>query len=163
MTNQMVDIRAMSNEFAEFLKRLNEKGLTFSLTYNLRARENMEDVPSEYLIANREIGSGKRYGLVRDSGASSRVLSLFSGNGDQPEEELRQRPEDQPLPVPGDRPVLPEVIKDLEKRQAIGIKRYGTELYTRNGRNALQDVYEELLDGVQYLKQYLMEAEDGTR
>ena len=53
--------------------------------------------------------------------------------------------------------VLPKVIDDLKDRDAKGRKEYGCSLHTDNGRNALQDAYEEALDLSIYLKQALME------
>jgi len=50
-----------------------------------------------------------------------------------------------------------EVMRDLHSRKVMGIKKYGTPLQPHNGRNALQDAYEEALDLCCYLKQKLME------
>lgn len=49
------------------------------------------------------------------------------------------------------------VIGDITLRREVGIKRYGTPLQPNNGRNALQDAYEEALDLAMYLKQLLVE------
>jgi hypothetical protein len=53
--------------------------------------------------------------------------------------------------------VFPELIKDIEARNQLGMKTYHRPLTTFNGRNALLDVYEEMLDACVYLKQRLME------
>ncbi len=53
--------------------------------------------------------------------------------------------------------VTDAVIKDMNERREIGIKEYGTELLPNNGRDALQDAYEEMLDGACYLKQKMIE------
>jgi len=68
---------------------------------------------------------------------------------------------EQPLPEhdQDSKPVFPEVIKDIEARMAQGIRTYGKALHTFNGRSALQDLYEELLDSTVYIKQILMELE----
>ncbi|MGE4544194.1 MAG: hypothetical protein AB7D06_08795 [Pedobacter sp.] len=66
----------------------------------------------------------------------------------------------QPMSRQGRQNVLPEVIKDLEARTAVGITKYGTQLQTHNGRDALIDAYQESLDQVQYLKQVLMERDN---
>lgn len=51
---------------------------------------------------------------------------------------------------------------DLEARREFGIKRYGSELKTHNGRSALTDLYQELLDACQYAAQdYLEKPETG--
>ncbi|WP_051327187.1 hypothetical protein [Desulfatibacillum aliphaticivorans] len=53
--------------------------------------------------------------------------------------------------------VLPEVIKDLEARIQVGIKKYGEPLTTHNGRDALLDAYQEVLDLAVYMKQEILE------
>lgn len=55
--------------------------------------------------------------------------------------------------------VLPEVMKDLEARIHIGIRKYGEPLTTHNGRDALLDAYQEALDLAVYLKQAILERE----
>lgn len=61
-------------------------------------------------------------------------------------------------PIPNkEEHVVNQVMYDLHKRKVFGIKKYGTPLQPNNGRDALQDAYEEALDLVQYLKQRLME------
>lgn len=59
--------------------------------------------------------------------------------------------------------VTAAVIADIKLREAKGIAKYGTSLYTYNNRNALQDLYEELLDACQYLKQLLLEQEANDK
>ncbi len=53
--------------------------------------------------------------------------------------------------------VVDEVIKDLKKRKKEGKRKYGTYLQPFNGRDALQDLLEELYDASVYLKQFMME------
>lgn len=75
-------------------------------------------------------------------------------------ETLRQRPEDQPLPVPNDRPQVADlVIADIESRRQLGVRRYGTPLQPHNGRDALRDAYEEALDLAHYLCQAIWERD----
>lgn len=50
-----------------------------------------------------------------------------------------------------------QVIADIIARRDVGIERYGTALQPNNGRNALLDAYEEVLDLAMYLKQRLVE------
>ena len=64
----------------------------------------------------------------------------------------------QPQPTKGQKEVLPELIKDLRKRQKTGKVKYGTNLKTNNGRDALIDAYQEACDLAMYLKQKLMEG-----
>lgn len=58
--------------------------------------------------------------------------------------------------------VLPEVMKDLEARIQIGIKKYGEPLTTHNGRDSLLDAYQEALDLSVYLKQAILERSPGA-
>lgn len=65
---------------------------------------------------------------------------------------------DQPPPTPNKNPsVWLNVIQDMFGRNAIGIERYGTPLQPFNGRNSIQDIYEELLDACVYMKQKMIE------
>lgn len=56
-------------------------------------------------------------------------------------------------------PIVDLVIKDLKARKQLGKRRYGVFLQPMNGRDALQDLAEELMDGILYLKQYMIEQE----
>lgn len=51
---------------------------------------------------------------------------------------------------------------ELEARAAVGVQTYGTRLMSYNGRDALQDAHEEILDALAYLWQAWMERRDGT-
>ena len=55
--------------------------------------------------------------------------------------------------------VLHKVVNDLLGRSRSGIETYGTLLKTHNGRDALQDAYEEALDLCMYLAQVIMERD----
>lgn len=59
-------------------------------------------------------------------------------------------------------PVVNQVMVDLHGRKVLGIKKYGTPLQANNGRNALQDAYEEALDLACYLKQRLLEEKSSS-
>lgn len=48
---------------------------------------------------------------------------------------------------------------DMRERDATGRARYGTPLQPFNGRRALVDAYQELLDAAVYLRQHLYELE----
>ena len=52
------------------------------------------------------------------------------------------------------------VIKDLRGRERLGQAKYGRPLLPHDGRDSLLDLYEELLDAVQYIKKYMMEVGD---
>lgn len=80
----------------------------------------------------------------------------------KPEREGREG-DTQPMPKPADGPIMHElVIADLQSRLDVGIKRYGQPLRAFNGRDPLQDLYEELLDACVYLRQ-LMEESSSRR
>jgi hypothetical protein len=51
------------------------------------------------------------------------------------------------------------VIDDLTVRLQVGIQRYGTPLQPHNGRDALRDLYEELLDACCYVRQAIAERD----
>lgn len=89
-------------------------------------------------------------------------------------------PASQPQPAPtrerASAPVLPDVIHDAEllgsdqlsaavradliERADAGVKKYGTPLMTHNGRDALWDFYQEMLDAIMYARQEEMETPD---
>lgn len=76
------------------------------------------------------------------------------------QEPTKQRPGDQPLPVVNDEVSIQDrVIADIERRKAIGLERYGTLLQPFNGRDVLQDLYEELMDALMYVKQAMVERD----
>jgi len=45
----------------------------------------------------------------------------------------------------------------MKARRKMGIEKYGTPLQPNNGRNALIDAYQEVLDLAVYLKQKIIE------
>lgn len=64
----------------------------------------------------------------------------------------------QQAPVPNvSRPIADILCEDIQRRAEHGQRKYGTKLQAHNGRNALQDAYEEALDLCHYLKQRLIE------
>lgn len=68
---------------------------------------------------------------------------------------------DQPPPAPNERPHIADlVIADIQERKRLGIERYGVALQPHNGRDALVDLYQELLDGAKYARQKIEERDD---
>lgn len=68
----------------------------------------------------------------------------------------------EPPPKPNSsQPVWELVMQDMFERNEFGKAKYGTPLQAHNGRNALKDAYEEVLDLAVYLKQRIVE--DGPR
>lgn len=75
--------------------------------------------------------------------------------------EIRDPDRDQQLPAPNNGPSVHDmVIEDLEERRQFGIRKYGYALQPGNGRDALLDAYEEVLDQVLYLRQLRAEKAD---
>lgn len=69
-----------------------------------------------------------------------------------------RRGESQPLPTRNNSVDIQSlVIGDVMRRRQLGIERYGTPVQAHNGRNALLDLYEELIDAAVYCKQLLVE------
>lgn len=67
---------------------------------------------------------------------------------------------EQPQPTINDNPILQElVMQDMAKRLELGIERYGTGLQADNGRDMLQDAYEEALDLCVYLRGIMYERD----
>jgi hypothetical protein len=66
----------------------------------------------------------------------------------------------EPMPVEGDQVIVDAVIADHRERAEFGKKKYGKYLQSNNGRNALVDLYQELMDGSLYVKQALVEYDD---
>lgn len=66
----------------------------------------------------------------------------------------------QPLPEVNDNPFIQDlVIQDIKERKAMGERKYGTALQAGNGRDMLQDAYEEVLDLAVYLRGCIEEQE----
>lgn len=61
-------------------------------------------------------------------------------------------------PIPNELPQIADlVIADINKRRQHGIQTYGVPLQPMNGRDAMVDLYEELLDGAHYIRQRIEE------
>lgn len=65
----------------------------------------------------------------------------------------------QPEPIGGGDVVGDLVLEDLRERMEFGRSRYGTYLRTNNGRDALKDLYEELIDATLYVRQLIAERD----
>jgi hypothetical protein len=93
------------------------------------------------------------------------------------ESQLRERPGDQPLPVPNDGPSMHDLVcKDVEgwpaprpeieairtlmiERKRLGLQRYGSLLQAGNGRSWQRDLREELADAAVYARTGLEELD----
>jgi hypothetical protein len=56
---------------------------------------------------------------------------------------------------------LEHIAEDIEARIRLGEKKYGTRLKSHNGRDAMLDLYQEILDGCNYAKQLVIENKVG--
>jgi hypothetical protein len=66
---------------------------------------------------------------------------------------------EQQMPIVNDRLSIQSMVRaDLERREQVGIERYGTPLQAFNGRDAARDLYEELLDAACYSRQLIEET-----
>lgn len=66
----------------------------------------------------------------------------------------------EPTPYKSELPIIHDLVsEDLYSRLELGIKTYKTPLQPHNGRDALRDVYEELLDAACYIRQALYERD----
>lgn len=70
---------------------------------------------------------------------------------------MNKASEHQPAPQPGQQVVGDVVLADIRARMEVGHERYGTYLQTHNGRSALWDLYQELLDACMYIRQHIAE------
>lgn len=50
-------------------------------------------------------------------------------------------------------PIWELVIQDMKERDQAGRRKYGTPLQASNGRDALVDLYQELMDACVYIRQ----------
>jgi hypothetical protein len=86
------------------------------------------------------------------------ITTVMSEANRQPAQANASHPTTQPAPTPNDStPIADLVIDDLLERKRIGIERYSVPLQAHNGRDALIDAYEEILDLTIYLRQVIEE------
>ena len=64
-----------------------------------------------------------------------------------------------PIETAGSRDVFARIAGEFAERNAKGVETYGRTLMTFNGRDALRDAREEVLDTYVYLTQLAMEIE----
>lgn len=95
-------------------------------------------------------------GSIRDCLAPGCYLPR-SGRGSLTPEEVWV---EQGMPVPNDGVSIQSLVRDdLIRREQVGISRYGTSLQAGNGRDALRDLYEELMDATCYIRQLIEERD----
>lgn len=68
--------------------------------------------------------------------------------------------QDQPAPVHNNLPAVWQLVRqDMIERDQLGRERYGVPLQPHNGRDALVDAYQEILDAAVYLRQAIYERD----
>jgi hypothetical protein len=60
------------------------------------------------------------------------------------------------------KPTWDLVIEDMKARDNTGFLKYGRRLTPNNGRDSLQDAYEEALDLAVYLKNTMIERDNAS-
>ena len=66
-------------------------------------------------------------------------------------------PEPMPVRGPGGVEIAPLVIADMKARDEMGREKYGGPLVTNDGRDSLNDLYQEILDAAVYCKKLELE------
>lgn len=70
----------------------------------------------------------------------------------------------EPKPIKNDYPAVWDlVIADIQNRDRFGEAKYKTRLQPFNGRNVLVDLYQEMLDGIVYIRQLIYEQENQAK
>lgn len=105
-----------------------------------------------------------RGGFVAAMNADGELVKIADVDEDgnvTPVGRAKTEPEDQPLPIAhDDQPFIHDTVaNEVLARGRLGERRYGTRLQPFNGRRALQDAYEEVLDAAVYLRQEISERE----
>lgn len=87
--------------------------------------------------------------------ARSKPIPMSTLGPEATEREMREAilGAQQPEPTPTDEPSAHDlVIADMAARKKFGLAKYGSLLQASNGRDNLQDLYEELLDACVYIR-----------
>jgi len=127
--------------------------------------ENAKQAPPEDRFASMRSLAADAKNIEETTTAHNQTYRTFSPPKDT-----------QPAPKKNDRrPVWDMVLQDVEAildsrivtndmraRDELGEKRYGTRLQAFNGRIALKDAYEEILDFCAYMRQYIAECQDRS-
>lgn len=71
--------------------------------------------------------------------------------------DTRDPERDQPAPMPGKVNIPQYLIQAIAEREHYGITKYGRPLQSHNGRNPMIDLWEELMDALNYTTQVLVE------
>ena len=84
----------------------------------------------------------------------------YEKHRDNCKKKRNQLVEPEPMPTVNENPFVWElVMADMRSRDDFGKEKYGTRLQGFNGRDALKDAYQEILDAAVYLRQMLYERD----
>jgi len=74
--------------------------------------------------------------------------------------EVHRLSDPEPAPTKNNLPAVWDlVITDMQSRDQFGLDKYKTRLQPHNGRDALVDVYQEILDAAVYIRQLIYERD----
>lgn len=131
-----------------------------------RSVENQLALVKEWLLEHigqeLEVVAHKDFAMIELW--DDRAIRVMTNTGERCCEVLNNKIKDQPPPTPkSSTPIWDLVIQDMQQRDQVGRERYGTPLQAFNGRDALVDLYQELLDAVVYCRQLIEEREEETK
>jgi len=84
----------------------------------------------------------------------NKINDIFKSDDEEP------ATQQQPTPCGNGNEIHDLLIEDIRKRKELGKQKYGEPLRAFNGRNALVDAYQEILDLAVYLRQWIEEREE---
>lgn len=106
------------------------------------------DTPDPRVVAGEQITVEGDFEIQR----AEPVLADEVRSSQDQYDKSHDRPEDQPMPVPNDRPTAHAILMAfIQARLDLGIQRYGTGLQPFNGRDSARDSIEEGVDLLVYL------------
>jgi len=85
-------------------------------------------------------------------------IEALTSERDQLRAEVRALKERKEEPM--SKPIFERVIDKMRRRAAAGLETYGEPLRAHNGRNAMQDFQDEMLDAAHYAEQHIEEVAD---
>lgn len=156
----------MARQQQEHAAMVDKAQLAYDMSSGLvmeAVREGYADPPSVHLYqeaGGQTPGECRKCGNPREAGIHLR--SDVPSNAPAPPKPTRagREGDTQPMPVASGSPIMHRLVQDdLAERLRVGVERYGQPLQAFNGRNALQDAYEEVLDLAVYLRQAIYERD----
>jgi len=59
--------------------------------------------------------------------------------------------------------VIKSIIKKINDRSVVGIKKYGTTLHQNNTDDFLVHLQQELMDGINYIEKLIQQKKNGSK